>query len=106
MLTCSGPLRGSACPLSAYAIRPRKVTPRRRYTVRMAVVFCEIESPRRCLAGDTHVYAADLGDAGRLEGVLTADERARAGRFRLGRIRDQFVAARGRLRLLLGHYLD
>src|SRR5262249_31421650 len=42
----------------------------------------------------------------RLEAVLTAEERARATRFRLGRIRDQFVAARGQLRLLLGHYLD
>lgn len=72
----------------------------------MAVVFGEIESPHAGLAaGETHVYAAALGDAGRLEAVLTADERARAGRFRLGRIRDQFVAARGRLRLLLGHYL-
>jgi 4'-phosphopantetheinyl transferase len=72
----------------------------------MAVVYGEIDCPHARLAsGDTHVYSADLGDAGRLECVLTEEERARASRFRLGRVRDQFVAARGQLRLLLGHYL-
>ncbi len=39
-----------------------------------------------------------------LTGVLAPDERERASRFRFERDRDRFVAARGRLRLLLGAY--
>jgi 4'-phosphopantetheinyl transferase len=38
--------------------------------------------------------------------VLSADERARADRFRADADRDRFVAARGTLRALLGRYLD
>jgi 4'-phosphopantetheinyl transferase len=72
----------------------------------MAVVYCEIECPRPSVSdGETHVYAAPLGDADPYLSLLTAEERERAGRFRLARVRDQFVAARGRLRALLGHYL-
>ena len=72
----------------------------------MAVVFCEIEAPRASVPdGETHVYAAPLDDAAPYLSLLTSDERERAGRFRLARVRDQFVAARGRLRALLGHYL-
>jgi len=72
----------------------------------MAVVFCEIEAPRPSVPdGETHVYAAPLDDATPYLSLLTSDERERAGRFRLARVRDQFVAARGRLRALLGHYL-
>jgi 4'-phosphopantetheinyl transferase len=56
--------------------------------------------------GDTHVYVAPLGDARPFVALLTDEERERAARFRLGRIRDQFVAARGHLRALLGRYLD
>jgi 4'-phosphopantetheinyl transferase len=41
----------------------------------------------------------------RLERTLTADERRRAERFRLGRHRDRFVAGRGLLRDVLGRYL-
>jgi 4'-phosphopantetheinyl transferase len=40
-----------------------------------------------------------------LERTLSADERHRAERFRLGRHRDRFVAARGLLRDVLGRYL-
>jgi 4'-phosphopantetheinyl transferase len=72
----------------------------------MPVAFCEIESPRATVPnGDTHVYVAPLGDARPFVALLTDDERERAARFRLGRIRDQFVAARGHLRALLGRYL-
>jgi 4'-phosphopantetheinyl transferase len=40
-----------------------------------------------------------------LEAVLTPEERARGERFKHPRIRDQFVCARGLLRVLLGRYL-
>jgi 4'-phosphopantetheinyl transferase len=73
----------------------------------MPVVYCEIDSPRsQVLDGETHVYSAALGDASPYLPYLTDDEQARAERFRLRRVRDQFIAARGRLRELLGHYLN
>jgi 4'-phosphopantetheinyl transferase len=72
----------------------------------MSVVFCQIDAPRPAiLNGETHVYAAPLGEPEPYLPLLTQEERDRAGRFRLARVRDQFVAARGRLRALLGHYL-
>ncbi len=72
----------------------------------MPIVFCKIDSPRPCLGdAETHVYVAPLCDAGPFQPFLTADEQNRASRFRLARIRDQFVAARGQLRSLLGLYL-
>jgi 4'-phosphopantetheinyl transferase len=72
----------------------------------MPVTFCQIDAPRATVPnGDTHVYVARLDDAGPFLPLLTDDERARAARFRLARIRDQFVAARGHLRALLGRYL-
>jgi 4'-phosphopantetheinyl transferase len=72
----------------------------------MSVLFCEVESPRsRVLDGETHVYTAPLRDPTRLLANLTGDERERAERFRLSRVRDQFIAARGQLRALLASYL-
>ena len=72
----------------------------------MSVLFCQLDAPPRAVPnGDTHVYVARLGDAGRFWPLLTDEERARAERFRLARVRDQFVAARGHLRALLGRYL-
>jgi len=72
----------------------------------MSVVFCQIDSPRSTVpVGETHIYTAELGDPAPLLPHLTDDERERAARFRLPRIRDQFIAARGRLRALLGQYL-
>ena len=57
-----------------------------------------------------HVWRAplDVDDArrARLADVLSPDEHARAARFRFDRDRRRFVAARGRLRLLLSRYLD
>jgi 4'-phosphopantetheinyl transferase len=72
----------------------------------MAVVHCEIGSPRARLgAGETHVYAVPVADPDAVARFLTDEERERASRFRLGRVRDQFVVARGFLRSLLGGYL-
>jgi 4'-phosphopantetheinyl transferase len=57
-----------------------------------------------------HVWRADLGlEAAylrRLERNLSADERARASRFRFARDRDRFVGARGLLREILAPYLN
>jgi 4'-phosphopantetheinyl transferase len=59
--------------------------------------------------GEMHVWIAALDVAlptlRKLEGLLSADERARAARFVLSDARRQFVAARGQLRQLLGLYL-
>ena len=72
----------------------------------MPVTFCQIDSPAATVPnGDTHVYVAALTDARPFLPLLTDEERARAERFRLARVRDQFVAARGHLRALLGRYL-
>jgi 4'-phosphopantetheinyl transferase len=72
----------------------------------MTVVFCQFDAPPPAVPnGDTHVYVARLGDARPFFPLLTDDERTRAERFRLARVRDQFVAARGQLRALLGRYL-
>lgn len=73
----------------------------------MSVVFREFDAAARDLPrGETHVYVTPLGDAGPWLLLLTDGERQRAERFRLPRIRDQFVAARGRLRSLLAGYLN
>jgi 4'-phosphopantetheinyl transferase len=73
----------------------------------MPVTFCQIDCPQTAVPnGDTHVYVAHLADAGPFFPLLTDEERSRAERFRLGRVRDQFVAARGHLRALLGRYLS
>ena len=57
-----------------------------------------------------HVWRAklDLSDpeVDRLASVLSADELARANRFRFPRHRRRFIVARGILRQLLGNYLD
>jgi 4'-phosphopantetheinyl transferase len=58
--------------------------------------------------GVVHVFwfATDLpaGSLDELERVLDVDERARADRFHFPRDRGRFIAARGRLRALLGRY--
>jgi 4'-phosphopantetheinyl transferase len=61
------------------------------------------------LPDELHVWSVEIGAAGskwsRRCGVLTPDERARAGEFRLEAPRRRFVVARSVLRLLLGSYL-
>ena len=44
--------------------------------------------------------------AGEMRELISADERARAARFRHERDAKRFVAGRGQLRRVLGHYLD
>jgi 4'-phosphopantetheinyl transferase len=64
---------------------------------------------RRLRPGEIHVWRAALEFTGpegeALGGLLSAAERARALRFHFDRDRRRFIAARGRLRLLLGGYL-
>jgi 4'-phosphopantetheinyl transferase len=57
-----------------------------------------------------HVWRTALDDLpfppAELERFLTPEELARANRYRVAQTRAQFVAVRGSLRVLLGHYLD
>ena len=60
---------------------------------------------------DTHVYHADISDAGSLDlencwRVLSGVEKARAERFHFDLHRHRFVRARGQMRLILAAYLD
>ncbi len=61
-------------------------------------------------AGAVHVWRADLDFEAprllRLEQNLSADERARAARFRFARDRERFIAARGLLREIVALYLN
>lgn len=56
---------------------------------------------------EVHIWLArlDRGKARDLLKFLSEEERARAGRFRFERDKNQFIAARGILRLILGKYL-
>jgi len=63
------------------------------------------------LSGDqVHVWRADLdqppSQMDRFLRTLSADERARAGRFHFQKDREHFIAARGALRAILGLYLN
>jgi 4'-phosphopantetheinyl transferase len=62
----------------------------------------------RLVKHEIHVWRAFLNreDAGVHHMVLSEDERARASRFVFPRDRDHFVASRGILRAILGHYLQ
>ena len=59
---------------------------------------------------EIHVWQANLAlspkDCQQLAQTLSADERARAERFRFPRDRDRFIVSRGTLRALLGRYLN
>ena len=58
-------------------------------------------------ANEIHIWAARLDAENILESerVISADERVRADRFRFETHRNQFIAARGVLRKVLGEYL-
>lgn len=73
----------------------------------MPVLFGDIESPIGEPPGDlVHVYSArSSGRVDDLRRHLTEPELARADRLRVARIRDQFIQARGSLRVLLSRYL-
>lgn len=56
--------------------------------------------------GEVHVWVADLDRAdAQHPKLLTAEEHARAARYRMVRIREQFITGRALLRLLLSRYL-
>jgi 4'-phosphopantetheinyl transferase len=72
---------------------------------------CEWESPPAfpVLSNDeVHVWQAGLDEenAADLEILLSDEERARAGRFRVRRQRKDFIVARGLLRIILAKYLN
>ena len=79
-------------------------------TTERALEWCTPPPELSLPAHTVHVWRADLGlDAAylrRLERNLSADERARASRFRFARDRDRFVGARGLLREILALYLN
>jgi 4'-phosphopantetheinyl transferase len=60
--------------------------------------------------GEVHVWRASLSQTQKnlefCRETLAEDERERAGRFHFERDRHHFIAARGILRQLLGHYLN
>lgn len=69
------------------------------------------QSPAPLLqANAVHVWTAslahDLSHLETLQGLLSAEEVNRAHRFHYARDRHRFIAGRGQLRMLLGHYLD
>ena len=66
---------------------------------------------RPALAQDEiHLWCMSLNLPARrldaLHSLLSEDEQARAARFRIGDVRDHFIAARGTLRVVLACYLD
>ncbi|MBI3457317.1 MAG: 4'-phosphopantetheinyl transferase superfamily protein [Candidatus Rokubacteria bacterium] len=79
-----------------------------------ASLECEefrLPPPDLSLGGeDVHVWSAWLEQpaarAHQLAGLLSADERGRAQRFRGELDRERFIAGRGVLRAILGRYLD
>ena len=60
-------------------------------------------------AGEVHLWSARLDPPEDLlrqyASVLSADERRRAERFRVGSLRNHYIASRGTLRMLLARYL-
>lgn len=72
----------------------------------MRLLFCDRETPALTM-GMVHVYVRTLQPAAEECWLhLSEGERQRAARFRLPRVREQFVQTRGVLRTLLGAYLD
>lgn len=65
----------------------------------------EIDLP----AGEVHLWSAQLDPSEDLlrqcASVLSEDERCRAERFRVGSLRNRYIAGRGTLRMLLARYL-
>lgn len=73
----------------------------------MPIVIHNDTSKVPLLAGEVHVYVQQLtSDPAEYWGYLSSSEQARVERYRLAKVRTQFILARGWLRLLLGNYLD
>ena len=62
------------------------------------------------LPNEIHIWRANLDlpavQIQNLAGILSEDERMRANRFRFEQHRDRFIVGRGKLRQLLGNYLQ
>lgn len=72
----------------------------------MQLRFVHIDDgPQTLEPGDVHVWSAPLERACDAALLIEA-ERERAARFKMERIRNQFIAARVQLRIILGRYLD
>src|SRR5262245_8556049 len=72
----------------------------------MRIDFLRIDDCHRSIGSDQlHVWSVPLDRVCDAD-VLTAEERERAGRFKMERVRRQFVAARAQLRMILGRYLN
>jgi 4'-phosphopantetheinyl transferase len=60
--------------------------------------------------GEVHVWKLpldiDKSTSAKVAGLLSPDERTRAGRFQVEGHRERFIAGRGMLRLILGRYCD
>lgn len=71
------------------------------------ISFGDVRSPFRLTdRKSVHIYTVPLnGDGDQLQYDLTVSEQERAAKLRIPRVRHQFIAARGHLRRLLGHYL-
>lgn len=78
-------------------------------TVRWVAHDADAATHPELATGDVHVWQASLDVTASqlllLSGAASPAERERAGRFRLARDRDRFVARRGLLRILIGRYL-
>lgn len=83
----------------------RRRARRTSYNGWMQLRFFSSDDDCRELGDDeVHVWSAPL-DRSVDESLLTDAERERAGRFKMERIRKQFIAARAQLRLVLAGYL-
>ena len=72
----------------------------------MRIVFRHIdEGPQSLECDEVHVWSAPL-DRPCDPNLLVESERERASRFKMERIRNQFIAARAQLRIVLGRYLN
>jgi 4'-phosphopantetheinyl transferase len=72
----------------------------------MRIVFTHIDEGLRPLSSDeAHVWSAPLNRTCN-PAFLIDSERERAARLKSERIRNQFIAARAQLRIVLGRYLD
>lgn len=78
--------------------------------MRVRVLPCPADpTPAPPIPDECHVWTIDLDrpplPAAALAALLTPDEQARAARYRVGAVREQFTLARGVVRRLLGGYL-
>jgi 4'-phosphopantetheinyl transferase len=72
----------------------------------MRIRFAHIDDgPRRLEPDEVHIWSAPL-DRTCDPALLIESERERAARFKMERIRNQFIAARAQLRIILSRYVE